>query len=592
MERMDLDGAKEVFGISYKISLSDLISDMQPGQIAAETLQAIDRETLLVELSKFAAVLHNENPDGVSAFLNDALRPDATGMLEDRYALSGSLLAKLRSGLQANVANPLGVCAAQAMVLMHAKDGGDVPTRGDILHLLLLANDVTSKWHDSDPTDALLDDEAFLAEFSRAQLFGQNHDAVHEYNRSTRLFAETPSSQDQARWADWQRRALGRDCDQYMLGLAAPLYLASRGWGCVNADGRRRMPLLPPDFPWPATDPGDAGWQASEIGRASVTIGELARAVSKASDGSGVPTGVAPLLHSPILSLSDGRVLFLSPHIGRELLRGGLWNKHRLAARDDKGKPDSLYFLRVFGLVFEQWCRRVASFVSQADGYSVIMSKVIGQGEIIDIIIKCETDAEPLFLLVSVKSGVMQERILKGAASAREIVQWFDHALFRQRRAGSAGAKDTPGAVRDLHDIVTAVRAGVHELVIPRSARLHSLIVTYEETSGDHWAMRRWMRKRCAEEGLVFPPDATMPRMLPVADFERLVGYVVNGGDLPSILERLSDEASDHLSIQRDLYAQRVSNGDLQIPEFLRRFEEDMARVAALMQAAIPGTEG
>ncbi len=257
---------------------------------------------------------------------------------------------------------------------------------------------------------------------------------------------------------------------------------------------------------------------------------ELKAAVPLSDDG--FPQNSMALAYTPLVELDD-RLWATSPGLVREQLRGGSWNRMRVAAKNVLG--DSEEWLRAFGERFEEWCQFVAAAAAAENAFPdqlVPSGPVPGEEELGDVVMA----QDGKLALFEAKATTIPARTSQEFTDASEILKWFDERFFFAKPKGNRRG----GVLRQLDDRIKKIRQGHHASRAAPDVTIYPCVVTYEDL-GEHAILYKWLDARCADEELLQDPNTAPVAIISVDDYQRLMSF---GGGGRSVIEVLAQKAT------------------------------------------------
>jgi hypothetical protein len=506
---------------------------LDPRELIAR-IQTFDWRASLIKLAQIASVAAND--DDPKAGRAQKMMVDGILSLKASTPEAAPLVLRARRYVESPpgdliIAHEEALLLLQHIVILHGPelDSDELPGDGEVALWLLGAAQALFAWAEENSRN-LTSREELLAEQARVFRYNRGGDALMLAVRAHGIFGQPPSHGWVAQnWAAVQHAAFGCEFSEYFERLVLPVYMLSHRWG-VDNNGRVEYPLFQPKQFEPM---GAAGLQMQERLRAlSQTRPQLQAAIRKQmAKGQVLPHAPTALIHNPFVYLGEDRVLAVSPWAVRTFMKSGLWAKFLGAAKavhrdNDRG---GLEWLRAFGLMFEEWVRHAATAAaaSAPPGRIILPSKPGAADEIEDAVVH-EGQAAVFF---SAKGRMVNERAARRAVSHTVVVDAYDDYLFHKADE-DAGA----GAIRLLSARIDMLRAGKFEPTLARDTRVYPVILTYDNLGGNV-LLHKWIRERCAAEGLLQQDNVAAPTLASIEDFERLMAYAAAGGSVVDVFK-------------------------------------------------------
>ena len=560
--------------------LSEAAGQACPREFLIQQVAQYSWKHTFVKLSRIASIIARHDNGPFASATRDwttdmLLRHTPTNELEHRvvtYLHSQNLTAR-------PLAHELSVYVLQALTLLHGSDAGPEIQDGTVAFLLLAANDHCFTWLTDDEPEAQLD--SLFTDVVRNSHFNHYARPLNDFVRMPLLLSPRPMTRNEwptdAAWAACMTEALGCPLEIYISKFAGPVYMMSRLWGTSD----------PLEYPAPSTV-SIKGWlQALSDLRVRDYLIEISGTREEYREHircrEDVPLSISSFYRKPFVRIDDDLLCSFSPWCVQEQLRGGLWGRLRTHMQLKHPEDPELWH-RVFGILFEQWCQKVAQLAAKMKRFpdKVITPSYAGAAdEIEDVVLK----SGKRVALFSCKASAVPEYAIKNVESRTRTLGWYERLLFAPSRPGRSERRG--GAVRQLHDRIRDIRNGAYAARgIGPDVEIYPVIVSYERLGIDTAPGYVWLNERLATENLL--RDAGPLAAIHVEDYESLLSLGSHGISPVEVLANRSRpgwrEKAVH-DLVRGKYGPRVGH-DLFIPELVKEFE----RIADQMQSHLPDT--
>ena len=433
------------------------------------------------------------------------------------------------------IANEAACLLLAGLALLHGDDSDSAPLDTHVALMFMLMNDYAHDFRK--PRDRLVRSEAqrlrdMLVAGARSRLFDQRKDVARELTRTTLLFARygrlAPDAQSlgsAAEWDELQREAFGgMSARDYVIKLAGPLAMITQLW--VSHEGQA-SPIFSPQAVF--ANFGGAAAPLVDFCESLTIDRDAARDEMRATiDDDEIVPRVTFAYRKPLVRVTETHVACISPSLLVAQLETGMLARLRFAANQRRAEQGGNAVMTVVGKLLEIWTREC--FEAAAAARPEVTDWILPyqhDDELSDLVVRTRRNV----ILFEVKCGTLQERLLKGADDAAELVAWYEKFLF--------GSGKTPGALRQLDRAVTRIQAGNFESVgIPRDATVFPVVVYLDALNLDHYGAYRWLSLAREHHRVLSRHDVRSPTFMDVATFETLAAWVGVGGDPFALFDR------------------------------------------------------
>lgn len=439
----------------------------------------------------------------------------------------------------------------EALVILEGAEEGPNLDEGELALWALITNEHLHNWAHSD-SRPLTDLEAIVADLAHVSRFNVREDDLRSFTRAALMFERRPEhaklGSDPARWSNLQTEAYGKPFSEVYRTLIGPLVLASASWGSINKDGSHSGPRIDIDT-WAAQTKLDQAEVESFLLRMSVNRAMAREELAGQRRADGLPHAPSLFYRKPFITLDPGVLMAASPWVVREHLRAGIWFRFSEAATELGYDRDD--WPSAFGHLFELWCQGVARMASASPRFKeeVLLPSHPGASDEIEDVVTYDGDAACLF---SAKGKLVTEAVARRALDRAAVIDWYEEFFF-----GPPGKKQDRayrhGAVRLLDEKITTLRAGKFEEKIRRDARVFPVLLSFDNL-GETPVLNRWLRGRCAEEGLLQQNGVAPLALLRVDRFEELMALAAQGTPTTRVLARKASREGRDRNMDKVIY--------------------------------------
>lgn len=552
-----------------------------------ERIGSYDWRESMLRLAELAAMVAND-PGGpasqrVCRMLNDGLMKSTASTPAAARVLLRARDHIRRYGDRVVMAHEEAIVYLQHVVLLHGGTAPEAPGDGELALWLLAVADHLDAW--AEPDDRVLTPlEQMVAGTAKVYRFNRSPNSLNAATRTYEMFREPPAY-GALRGEAWQRLqslAFGGTFEEYFESFLFPLFVMSHS-GAASERGRPRSTRS--WGPWE----NFARWATSfcerdhafkeRLREFSGTREELKLDIRKRMRPDGLlPHSPTALLHRPFVELDQTGLLPSSPWAVRAILGTGVWARYRHATSHTLGENRVDAWMQAFGLMFEQWLRRVARMASasaHARAKVVLPAHTGSSDEIEDVVVVEDTGA----ILFSAKARMMAESVARHSVSRTRVVDWYEQYFFAQ-----GNNEFRAGAIRQLSSKIDKIRLGVFEPQLPRSLPVFPVLVTFDSL-GESVPLYLWLRELSQARGLLTQPSVGHLTLAGIEHFETLLSCVAAGASLVEIFSRREAEwESRRLDVQ---LAHELASPPM---DGLRRIYEAVSRQATERITALLAT--
>jgi len=554
-------------GTESWVTLRTLIGAAMPVESILKMIAGYHRVEAVFTLSCLASDLANKE-GGVTGADARAWTHD---LLVQRVGSDDPTEAKVASAVQrlprgTAIAHGHVVQVLQYLALAGGSPSGRRPPEGQLAFLMLALNDHIPQWPEESP--GLSDQEDTLAAMMFFTIFNRtSDDPLRHLVRTVEIMGGDPAGGPvtAAEWSTIQSTAFGCSFVEYVERFLAPLLVLSCRWSGEHA------PVLDPRA-WQKADCGAlyTRWFAE----ASIPVEDAACEFGAQSSPTAPLRVPGEFYRKPFLTTGD-KLLALSPWHVRDHASLGTWDKLNRAAKTVLKTDSNQGFSSTFGLLFEKWCRSLATEAASAPGFSdeLLLPSAPGAADEVEDVVFI---SDKTVVLMSAKSSLVREASLKSARRLSDAVAWLRQFFF-EPRSGAKVRGYRGGAVLLLDRKITDIRAGRYQdRGIPPDAEIVPVVLCYDNV-GESGILYKWIRDECAKLAILSSRPGVLPlTVVTPEDYEALLAIGASG---KSICELLASRVRGSTRLQPlDWHLRRVAPGiPPRLPSMERRFREIMA---------------